>query len=136
METKKLLLLMPKYETAKPIVYELIKKYNLIVNIFRARITPDEQGHMVIDVTGEENDIYEAIKHLHDQEITVNEKNEGMIWNEDKCVGCGNCNTHCPTDALHITDSKTMKQAFDKTLCIECLNCIQICPFGACTSIF
>lgn len=136
MQTKKLLLFLPKYEISKPIFYHLIKDYNLIINIFRARITPEEVGHIVIDVQGREDDITKAISFLTDQDIKVSENNEGMLWDSDKCAGCGSCIPHCPTKALHIASPDLMDICFDSSLCIECLNCIEICPFRACSSIF
>ena len=42
--TKKLLLFFPKCECEKPIIYHLVKDYNLVVNVFRAKVTPEEEG--------------------------------------------------------------------------------------------
>ncbi len=39
--TKKLMLYFPECETEKPIVYHLVKDYDLMINIYRARVTPD-----------------------------------------------------------------------------------------------
>ena len=50
--TKKLMLYFPECETEKPIVYHLVKDYDLVVNIFRAIVTPEEEGFLVLDVTG------------------------------------------------------------------------------------
>ena len=54
MITKKMLLYFPECETESPIVYHLVKDYDLMINIFRARVTPDEEGFLVLDVTGSE----------------------------------------------------------------------------------
>jgi len=51
--TKKLLLHFKKNDTEKPIVYRLVKDHDLVVNIFRAKITPDETGYLVLDISGE-----------------------------------------------------------------------------------
>jgi len=136
MITKKLLLFLPKNKISKPIVYHIVKDYNLIFHIFRARITPEEEGHMVIEITGDENNIDKAITFLLEQGVKVNEKSEGMLWDSSKCSGCGSCVPHCPTKALHVSDNQTMEIVFSNEKCIECLNCIQVCPFGACSSIF
>ncbi|MBU0714559.1 MAG: 4Fe-4S dicluster domain-containing protein, partial [Verrucomicrobia bacterium] len=42
----------------------------------------------------------------------------------------------CPPGALKIEDRATRKVAYHESECIECLACIHICPFGACTSAF
>ena len=44
--TRKLYLYFPKSETEKPIVYKLVKDYGLIINIFRAKVTPEEEGYL------------------------------------------------------------------------------------------
>ncbi len=50
--TKKYYLFFPKCVTDKPIVYHLVKDYNLIVNIFRAKVTAQEEGYLSLDITG------------------------------------------------------------------------------------
>ena len=44
------------------IIYHLVKDYNLVVNVFRARITPEEEGYLVLDVTGTQRDIDKAME--------------------------------------------------------------------------
>ncbi len=136
MITKKLLLYFPKCETEKPIVYRLVKDYNLMINIFRAKVTPDEEGFLLLDITGTEADIQKGIKYLTTLDVEINETRKGVRWDSEKCAQCSNCIPHCPTNALHISDRSVMKVNFDSSQCIECLNCIQNCPFNACTSLF
>jgi len=125
-----------KCETEKPLVYHLVKDYDLIINIFRAKVTPEEEGYLVLDVTGEEENIARGISFMQSFDIKIDEKTKGLNWDEDLCTHCGNCLTHCPTDALHIEDAQSRRIAFDTSLCIECLSCIKNCPFGACSSLF
>ncbi len=136
MITQKLLLHFPQSATEKPIVYHLVKDYNLIINIFRARVTPEEDGFLVLDVTGNEEDIRQGMAFVKSFNIQVNEANKGVRWDSSKCVQCGNCIPHCPTEALYISDKKSRKIDFNSSLCVECLSCIENCPFGACSSIF
>ena len=136
MVTKRVLLVFPKTEADKPIINELIKYYGLTVNLIRARITPEEEGHMVLDLIGQKGDIQKGLNYIRDLNIHVNETNKGLQWDSNCCVHCGNCISHCPTDALFIEDRKTMTINFNSDICIECLSCIKNCPYGACTSIF
>ncbi len=136
MITKRLLLLFSKDTLSEPIVYLLVKDYNLIVNIFRAKITPQEEGYLAIDLKGEEKDINKAVLYLNESKVDVNEHYKGVQWNDEKCSGCGNCISHCPTNALHIVNTQTQELDFDGSLCIGCLNCIDNCPYDACSSIF
>jgi L-aspartate semialdehyde sulfurtransferase ferredoxin len=134
--TKKLLLYFPKCETEKPIVYHLVKDYDLLVNIFRAKVTPEEDGYLVLDVTGSATDIERAIAYITTFDVRVDEANKGVRLDEQSCTSCGNCLTHCPTDALAVGDRRTMQVVFDSGLCIECLSCIPVCPFRALRSTF
>lgn len=136
MVTKKFLLYFPKSETEKPIVYHLVKDYNLIINIFRARVTPEEEGYLVLDITGEEKDINDGLDFLKTFRITINENTRGIRWDQTKCTHCCNCIPHCPTKALDISDPINREVLFNENLCIECLSCIDNCPFDACYSIF
>ena len=112
--TKKLMLFFPQCECEKPITYHLVKDYDLVVNIFRAKVTPEESGYLVLDVTGTEENIAGALEYITTFDVTINQT----------------------TDALHVSDRGTMAVAFDEEKCIECLACIRVCLYGACASAF
>lgn len=134
--TKKYYLLFPKSETEKPIVYHLVKDYNLIINIFRARVTPQEEGYLSLDITGTPEDIQHGLDYVKTFNVLISEMNKGMVWLKERCAQCGNCTAHCPTDALHIADPASRRVDFDEEECVECLACLENCPYGACTSAF
>ena len=62
--THKLMLHFPKCECEKPIIYHLVKDYDLVVNVFRAKVTPEEEGFLVLDVTGTQADIERAMDYV------------------------------------------------------------------------
>jgi ferredoxin len=134
--TKKYFLYFPKCETEKPIVYHLVKDHNLMVNIFRAKVTPEEEGYLVLDLTGTERDIERGLDFVRTFKVSVNEQSIGLRWDAAACTHCGNCLPHCPTKALDFKDRSTREVAFDAAKCIECLSCIANCPFSACASVF
>ncbi|NLF31221.1 MAG: 4Fe-4S dicluster domain-containing protein [Planctomycetes bacterium] len=134
--TQRLMLWFPRCECEKPIVYHLVKDYDLIVNVFRAKVTPDEEGYLMLDVTGTEANIAGALDYVRTFNVTISATARGLTWHADRCTSCGNCLTHCPTGALHVADRATMAVAFDDARCIECLACLRVCPFGACASLF
>ena len=136
MITRRLFFHFSKCETEKPIVYHLVKDYDLIINIFRAKVTPEEEGYLVLDVTGTDQNIQRGMEFMKTFNVTIEDTIKGLNWNGLTCTHCGNCITHCPTHALHIEDSVSREVSFDASLCIECLSCIKNCPFGACTSVF
>ncbi len=134
--TKKLMFYFPKCECDKPIIYHLVKDHHLIVNVFRAKVTPEEEGYLVLDVTGTEEEIQSGIDFVKTFNVTVNYSGKGVVRDEEKCSSCGYCVPYCPTKALKIENSATRKVAYEESKCIECLACIRVCPFAACTSAF
>lgn len=136
MPSKKILVVMPKKDVSNPVINNLIKNYNVTVSILRAKITPEEEGHMLVDLSGSEEDIAASIAFLESENNEILDANKGLQWKRDKCVHCGNCLSHCPTGALFVRDRVKMRVEFDIEKCIECLNCIKNCPFDACSSIF
>ena len=134
--TRKMMLYFPTCECEKPIIYHFVKDYNLVVNVFRAKVTPEEEGYLVLDVTGTAGDIDRAMDFVRQFNVTINETGKGVTWDETKCTHCGHCLTHCPTEALYIKDPATREVAFDEQKCVECLACIRVCPYDACASVF
>ncbi|MDD6006030.1 MAG: 4Fe-4S binding protein [Bacteroidales bacterium] len=43
------------------------------------------------------------------------------------CNHCGVCANQCPTDAIPLSDPKTV----DSAKCISCMRCVSVCPTGA-----
>jgi ferredoxin len=134
--TKKLMLFFPRCECEKPIIYHLVKDHNLIVNVYRAKVTPEEEGYLVLDVTGTEEDIAKGMDFVKTFNVTINYTGKGVIVDEDQCTHCGHCVTFCPTEALHIADMVTREVVYVESKCIECMACIRVCPFDACASAF
>jgi ferredoxin len=134
--TRKLMLFFPRCECEKPIIYHLVKDHNLIVNIYRAKVTPEEEGYLVLDVTGTEQDIESGMEFVKTFNVTINTTGKGVTRDDERCTHCGQCVAHCPTQALHIPDGATREVVYNEAKCIECLACLRVCPFGACASAF
>jgi len=128
MISKKVVLTFPKQKIDKPIVSQLVKKFDLVFNIMKASITPDQEGHMVLELSGEEAEIDNGIKHLKGEGVLVEPLSKDIKVNWDKCVQCGACVSICPTGALFIKDRQTMEVAFSSEKCIACELCIKPCP--------
>jgi ABC-type methionine transport system ATPase subunit len=73
MATRTLHLGYPPSLTSQPIVYRLIRTFDLEVNIRQAQIAL-EQGWLEIEVTGEPDEIERATEWLTRQGITVEER--------------------------------------------------------------
>ena len=46
----------PPSQVTKPITYHLVKDYDLAFNIHRANVTAKEEGLLVLEITGDEED--------------------------------------------------------------------------------
>jgi len=52
----------------EPLTYHLVKDYNIITNILRAKITAKEEGRLVVEMIGE---LEPAIKYLEEKGVKV-----------------------------------------------------------------
>ncbi|HHZ17608.1 MAG TPA: 4Fe-4S binding protein [Peptococcaceae bacterium] len=128
MAPEKIILRFTAETVKKPIIYTLAKEYDLVANIVKASINPDQEGTMVLELTGERYD--EGVRFLEQQGIKVQPLAQEVRRNEDKCTHCGNCTAHCPTKALFI-ERPSMNVQFNQDECILCLMCVKICPVHA-----
>lgn len=112
----------------KPIIYHLVKDYNLVINILQANVNPNKEGTMVLELTGESYD--KGIVFLKSQGVTVQPLAEEVFRNEERCTNCGVCTDICPTGALHL-ERPSMEVEFNSDHCIACQICIKICPLKA-----
>lgn len=132
MTKKKLVLRFPKDIVDQPIIYKLIKDYNLVFNILKAKVDPEEGvGLLVLELSGEDKDYAKGIGYLEKLGVKLQPLEKDIQRDEKKCTNCSACIVHCPTGALYIKDRKTMKVEFDKSKCILCEACIPVCPVGA-----
>jgi ferredoxin len=127
MVSKRIVLTCPHNMVDKPIVYKLVKDYDLVFNILQARITPKEEGLLVLELTGTKENYAEGIKYLTELGVKIQPLSQDVTRNDARCTHCGACVTICPTGALHI-DQKTMNVLFDAEKCIACELCVRACP--------
>jgi L-aspartate semialdehyde sulfurtransferase ferredoxin len=127
MTSKRIVLHFPQQLLDEPIISQTVRTYDLDFNILRASITPDNEGLMVLGLTGEDKKVEAAIKNLKQKGVIVRPLNKGVVRNERRCTECGACVTICPTKALTI-DLETRNVAFDADKCIACELCVPVCP--------
>ena len=125
--SKKIILTFPHKLVDKPIVYHLIKEFNLTFNILKASITPEEEGVMMIEISGEEENCKKGIEFIKKQGVEIKPLEKEVKWIKEKCTQCGACITICPTEAMQI-DRKTMEVSFIEEKCIACELCVKPCP--------
>lgn len=112
----------------KPIISSLVKRYDLTFNILKANITPEEEGIMVIEFSGEEKEVKKGLDYLKTLGVKMQPLNQDVNRNEERCIHCGLCVVFCPSQCFVIEDRKTYKIKFIKEKCIACEICIKICP--------
>jgi len=127
MKKKRIVLHFPHKLIDKPIAYHLVKDYDLIFNILQAKITPNEQGVMVLELSGSDKNYAHGIKFLQEQGIKVETLSRDVKRNDKRCTECGACITVCPTGALNV-NRKTMEIIFNIDKCIACELCVPACP--------
>ncbi|MQL52038.1 4Fe-4S dicluster domain-containing protein [Desulfofundulus thermobenzoicus] len=112
----------------KPVIYRLVKDYDLIINIVKANVNPQKEGIMVLEITGDNYD--RGINYLREQGVAVQALTHEVVRNESRCTMCGACTAICPTGALYIK-RPGMEVRFDSDNCVVCQLCVKACPVRA-----
>ena len=127
MISKRIVLTFPHKLLDQPIAYKLVKDFDLAFNIMQAKITPEEEGVMILELSGKKENYASGIKYLRSIGIDIRPLSKEVARDESRCTHCGACVTICPTGALSI-EKGTMKVIFDGKKCIACELCIKACP--------
>lgn len=126
----KVVLHFPPIVTEQPIIYTLMKEYGLMFNIMRASIDQQQEGLMVLELSGEENDYQRAHDYLLGLGVRIQPLLQDIRRNDDKCTQCGICVGVCPTEALY-HERPSMEVVFDPEKCVACGECVPTCPMRA-----
>jgi len=130
MINKRIVLHFPSRLVDQPIVYKLVKDFDLRFNILKASVTPQQEGLMVMELTGKAEKYDKGIEYLKSCGVKIQSLSHDVRRNEDKCTHCGVCVPVCPVAALEI-EPKTREVLFHPKKCIACELCIKICPTRA-----
>ncbi len=76
-----------------------------------------------------------------EQRLNVSRRFRGneLIWNRERCTGCGTCAKTCHQGAIEIVTAASMtsnkyeveKYQVDTGYCIQCGLCVEACPYDA-----
>ncbi len=127
---KRVTLTFPKFSVQMPVTYRLAKDFNVAANIIRAQVAPDRIGKLVLELSGDIDELDAAIEWMRSQDITVSLASREILIDEDSCVDCGLCTGVCPTEALTLNPD-TFRLNFARSRCIVCEQCIPACPVQA-----
>ena len=132
---KRLVLRFPPDLIDQPITYQLVKEYDLMVNILQGTVTPHEEGRLVVEIGGERKAVEKGLAYLSRLGVGLQPLARDVHWHPAKCTHCTVCVPLCPTRAF-IVDRENMTVSFDKKRCIACELCVRACPYKAIEILF
>jgi ABC-type metal ion transport system, ATPase component len=113
----------------EPVIYSLVKRFDLKVNILRAEISSGQEGSMLVELEGEEGSFEAARAYLKSIDVRLAPIARTLTVREEGCVHCGACTGVCFSGCLSI-GAPDWKLAVDREKCIACGLCVKACPFG------
>ena len=125
--SKRIVLHFPRRVVERPIVCRLAKDYDLEFNILKASISPEEEGLLVLELSGEQEAYDKGIRYLTETGVRIQSLSQDVLRNEERCTHCGACITICPTGAFEV-DPITRRVDFHNEKCAACELCIKACP--------
>jgi len=125
--SKRIVLHFPRPLVDQPIIYRLVRDYNLMFNILKASVTPKEEGLLVLELSGEEEDYEKGVRYLTEVGVEIQPLSRNVYRDEARCTHCGACITICPTGTF-VLEPSTRRVNFLDEKCIACGLCIKPCP--------
>jgi len=126
---KRFVLTFPPAEIEEPITYNLIKKFDIMVNIVRADISPGKIGHLVMEMTAPAKVLKEGMAYIKQQNVDCELIEKKISYREDLCIHCGACTSVCFAGALTLK-RETAELSFNPEKCVVCELCLKSCPLN------
>ena len=127
---RRLTLHFPREAVHQPITYRLAVDFDVAAKILRAQIAPNQRGTMVVELSGDIDELEAAESWLESQGLELNRAPGQICIDPDCCIDCGLCSSLCPSGALSLA-APTWRLQFDAQRCLVCQQCIPSCPFEA-----
>jgi len=126
---KRFVLTFPPAATGEPITYNLIKKYDIMVNIVRADVSPGKIGHLVMEMEAPADVLKEGMKYIRQQNVDCEPIDKKIHYKENLCIHCGACTSVCFAGALTL-GKETAALSFNPEKCVICELCLKSCPLN------
>ncbi|HEB50317.1 MAG TPA: 4Fe-4S dicluster domain-containing protein [Desulfobulbus sp.] len=120
----------PKETSGDPVIYHLVRQYDVEFNILKADIRPQRDGIMILELKGNRENVRQALGYLKGLGVKVERLATRVRRDESRCFQCGACTGICPVGALHIRRPE-MEVLFDPEKCTGCGLCVTGCPVRA-----
>ncbi len=127
MKSRRFVLTFPPETTGEPITYNLIRKYDIMVNIVKADVSPGKIGHLVMEMTAPAKVLKEGMAYMEQQNVECVPIDRTITYREDLCIHCGACSAVCFAGALTM-NRKTAELSFEPEKCVVCELCLTACP--------
>lgn len=115
---------------SEPILWTLVKTFDLRVNILKATISPGQEGNLLVEMPDDDTDrLDKALAWLESIGVSCVSVAKRLAWDDAKCIDCGGCSGVCPSGAITM-DRSDWKLVVDKDKCVACGSCVKACPFG------
>lgn len=125
--SKRIVLHFPPNMTGQPVVYRLVRDFNLNFNILKASVSPGEEGLLIMELSGAQKNYDKGIQYLTGVGIRIQSLSQDVVRDEARCTHCGACVAICPSGAFSL-EPKTRKVLFDHNKCVICGLCVKACP--------
>ena len=113
--------------TERPIIYELVKQFDIQFNILKASIEAGKSGKLFLEFSADSDNLEKAFAYLEENGVKISSIASRISYDNNKCINCGNCASACVSQALSIT-KPDWKIKFDTEKCILCKLCLKTCP--------
>ena len=92
---KKVVLSFPVDATDRSLTYDLVKKFDIRINILKAEIQAGKSGNLLVELEADEERLNEGIDYLHENGVTVSPVSSKVSYDAEQCIDCGNCVSAC-----------------------------------------
>jgi ferredoxin len=129
MKKKRFVLTFPPAVVEVPLTYNLVKKFNIKVNILNAHVSAGEEGNLLVEMEGTYSNLKAGVQYIKSLHVNIEPLVKKIEFKEEECIDCGNCIAVCFAEALYFKKPE-WKLKFDPDLCIVCELCVKACPLG------
>ena len=124
---RRFIITFPTGQSEHSLTYDLIKKFDVRINILKADIDVGRSGTLLVEFDAPEQMITDSLQYIKQYGNSVSAIGDRITRDGDKCIDCGACTSSCLPGALTI-GAPDWKLQFDPDKCIVCKHCIKACP--------
>ena len=101
--TTKVILYFPSDATDKAVTYDLVKRYDLRINILRAEIEAGRSGSLLVAYARDRCiDCGNCALACFPQALTIGAPDWRLHFDPERCIACKLCLKSCPLGLFHI----------------------------------